>query len=197
MLIDYPEERTEDNLKIIVDEGKRLTGLVNDILALSKIETNAIELEKDVYNITENINEIVKRQEKLIENLNIKIQFEYDQEVLINADCDQFAKVIYNFLSNAINYAGDDHLVIVRQTVVDKHVILSVIDHGIGIPKEEIDNIWYRYYKAKTHKRASVGSGLGLAIVRSILDKHGFEYGVISEINEGSEFWVKIPVFDK
>ena len=169
MLIDYPEERTEENLKIIVDEGKRLTGLVNDILALTKIETN----------------------------LNIKIQFEYDQQAYIKADCDQFAKVIYNFLSNAINYVGDDHLVIVKQNIADKYVTISVIDHGVGIPKEEIDNIWYRYYKAKTHKRASVGSGLGLAIVRSILDKHGFEYGVISELNEGSEFWVKIPLSDK
>ena len=197
MLIDYPEERTEENLKIIVDEGKRLTGLVNDILALTKIETNAIELELDVYNLTENIKEIVSRQEKLIENLNIKIQFEYDQQAYIKADCDQFAKVIYNFLSNAINYVGDDHLVIVKQNVTDKYVTISVIDHGVGIPKEEIDNIWYRYYKAKTHKRASVGSGLGLAIVRSILDKHGFEYGVISELNEGSEFWVKIPLSDK
>ena len=49
-----------------------------------------------------------------------------------------------------------------------------------------------RYYKAKTHKRASVGSGLGLAIVRSILEKHGFEYGVVSKLNSGSEFWFKI-----
>ncbi len=193
MLIDYPEERTEENLKIIVDEGKRLAGLVNDILALTKIETNAIELEMDVYNITENIKEIVYRQEKLIENLNIKIQFEFDQDVYIKADCDQFAKVIYNFLSNAINYVGDDHLVILKQIVTDKFVTISVIDHGVGIPQDEIDNIWYRYYKAKTHKRASVGSGLGLAIVRSILEKHGFEYGVNSELNKGSEFWVKIP----
>ena len=197
MLIDYPEERTEENLKIIVDEGKRLAGLVNDILVLTNIETNSIDLEKDVYNITANLREIVHRQEKLIENLDIKITFEYDQDVYIQADCDQFAKVIYNFLSNAINYVGDDKLVIVKQTVTDKFVTISVIDHGVGIAPEEVDNIWYRYYKAKTHKRASVGSGLGLAIVRSILDKHGFEYGVKSEINEGSEFWVKIPISDK
>ena len=197
MLIDYPAERTEENLKIIVDEGKRLAGLVNDILVLTNIETNSIDLEKEVYNITASIRDIVYRQEKLIENLDIKIVFEYDQDVYVKADCDQFAKVIYNFLSNAINYVGDDKLVIVKQKITDKFVTISVIDHGVGIAPDEVDNIWYRYYKAKTHKRASVGSGLGLAIVRSILDKHGFEYGVKSEINEGSEFWVKIPKSDK
>ena len=112
---------------------------------------------------------------------------------MVLADCEQFEKVIYNFLSNAINYIGNDNMVIIKQTVDTKFVTISVIDHGIGIPSDEIDNIWYRYYKAKTHKRASVGSGLGLAIVRSILEKHGFEYGVNSELNKGSEFWVKIP----
>ena len=197
MLIDYPEERTEENLQIIVDEGKRLTGLVNDILSLTNIETGTVGLEKDVYNVTANIREIVYRQEKLIENLNIKIVFEYEEDINILADCDQFAKVIYNFLSNAINYVGEDNLVIIRQKIIDKVVRISVIDHGIGIPKEEIDNVWYRYYKAKTHKRATVGSGLGLSIVRSILDKHGFKYGVNSEVNEGSEFWVEIPIHNK
>ncbi len=197
MLKDYPEERTEENLQIIIDEGKRLTGLVNDILSLTKIETNAIELELEAYNITGSIKEIVYRQEKLIENLDIKIDFEYDQDIYIKADSEQLTKVIYNFLSNAINYVGEDKQVIVRQVVKDKFVTISVIDHGIGIPADEIDNIWYRYYKAKTHKRASVGSGLGLAIVRSILDKHGFEYGVNSEVSSGSEFWVKIPICDK
>ena len=102
-----------------------------------------------------------------------------------------------SFLNNAVNYVGDDKLVVVKQVVNNKFVTISVIDHGVGIPADEIDNIWYRYYKAKTHKRASVGSGLGLSIVRSILDKHGFEYGVNSELSSGSEFWVKIPIFDK
>lgn len=197
MLIDYPQERTEENLQIIIDEGKRLTGLVNDILSLTKIETNAIELEIEAYNITGSIREIVHRQEKLIENLNIRIDFEYDQDVYIKADIEQLNQVIYNFINNAVNYVGDDKLVIVKQTIKDKFVTISVIDHGVGIPQDEIDNIWYRYYKAKTHKRASVGSGLGLAIVRSILEKHGFEYGVKSEISSGSEFWVKIPISDK
>lgn len=197
MLKDYPEERTEENLQIIIDEGKRLTGLVNDILTLTKIETNAVEQSLEEYNITENIREIVRRQEKLIENLDIRIQFEYDKEVFIKADCEQFEKVIYNFLSNAINYRGSDNIVIVKQEVVDKYVKISVIDHGEGISSDEIDNIWYRYYKAKNHKRASVGSGLGLAIVRSILEKHGFLYGVKSELNKGSEFWVKIPLIEK
>ena len=67
-------------------------------------------------------------------------------------------------------------------------VKISVIDHGIGIPEAEIPNIWDRYYKAKTHKRATVGSGLGLSIVKTVLEKQGIEYCVNSKVNEGSEF---------
>lgn len=194
MMKDYPEERTNENLEIIVDETKRLTKLVNDILLLSNIETNSIALECEVYSITDSINEIVYRVQKFLNESEIDITFEYNDNICVFANQTSINQVIYNFISNAINYIGDDKKVIIRQTVEGDYVKISVIDHGIGIPEDEIKNIWYRYYKVKTHKRATIGSGLGLSIVRGILEKHQFEYGVESKVNEGSEFWFKIKI---
>lgn len=194
MLKDYPEERTNENLEIIVEETKRLTRLVNDILLLSNIETNSIQLELEVYSITDAINEIVYRVQKFIGDSEIDISFEYDDNICIYANQSNINQVIYNFISNAINYIGEDKKVIVRQTVEDDYVKITVIDHGLGIPEDQIKNVWYRYYKVKTHKRATIGSGLGLSIVRGILEKHQFEYGVESVVDEGSEFWFKVKI---
>ena len=88
----------------------------------------------------------------------------------------------------------DDKIVIVNQKVENDYVTISVIDHGKGIPKDEISNVWERYYKARNHIRASIGSGLGLSIVRGVLEKHNFEYGVNSEEGSGSEFWFKTKI---
>ena len=194
MMKDFPSERTEDNLQIIIDESKRLNGLVNDILLLTKMDMDAQNWVFESYNLTENIKEIVYRMEKMVEELNIDFVFDYENEVNIVGNMDQMNKVLYNFISNAINYIGDDKMVIVKQIVKDDYVTISVIDHGKGIPKDEIQNVWQRYYKAKNHIRASVGSGLGLSIVRGVLEKHGFEYGVNSEEGKGSEFWFKAKI---
>ncbi|MBQ2891944.1 MAG: HAMP domain-containing histidine kinase [Bacilli bacterium] len=195
MMRDYPGERTEENLQVIVDESKRLTKLVNDIISLTKIQTSNNDLEKESFNLTDSIKDIVYRQEKLIEELNIKIVFEFEEEVNIFANQEQLEKVIYNYINNAINYVGLDKTVIVKQIVENDYVKISVIDHGVGISEEELPNIWDRYYKAKTHKRATIGSGLGLSIVKTVLEKQGFEYGVNSKLNEGSEFWFKTKIY--
>lgn len=194
MMRDFPSERTEENLQIIIDESKRLNGLVNDILSLTRMDIDAQKWELESYNLTENIKEIVYRIEKFVEELNIKIIFNYEEEVNIMANMEQMNKVIYNYISNAINYVGEDKIVIIEQIVKNDFVKISVIDHGKGIPKEELPNVWQRYYKAKNHIRASIGSGLGLSIVRGVLEKHGFEYGVNSEENIGSEFWFKANI---
>lgn len=194
MLKDFPEERTNENIQIIVDETKRLTTLVNDILLLTQIESNTIQLERENYSITDSINEIVYRVQKFVGELDIDMIFEYDDNILVNANETAINQVIYNFISNAINYIGEDKKVIIRQVVEGDYAKISVIDHGIGIPEDQIKNIWYRYYKVKNHKRATIGSGLGLSIVRGILEKNQIEYGVESIVDVGSEFWFKIKI---
>lgn len=191
---DLPGENTPENTQIIIDEAKRLTNLVNDMLDLSKLQAGTVQLSEITFNLTESTRRIMSRYAALTEQEGYHITFAYDEEVNVKADELRLSQVLYNLINNAINYTGDDKKVIVRQVVHDGKVRIEVIDTGEGIEEESLPYIWDRYYKVdKTHKRATVGTGLGLSIVRTILESHGAEYGVISSNGVGSTFWFTLP----
>lgn len=197
MMQDYPSEISKENLQIIEEEAKRLTVLVNDILNLSNMQNNVDNYQKENYNLTENVETIISRNSKLLSSVNCKVIFEKDLDVIINADIQKIEIAIYNFLNNAVNYCGEDKLVIVRQEIINNTVKISFIDHGIGINEDHINDIWNRYYKVgKNHNRGIGGSGLGLSIVKTVLEGHGFEYGVNSQVGVGSEFWFSVPIIE-
>ena len=117
-------------------------------------------------------------------------------ECFIYADEKRISQVIYNFITNAINYSKDIKKIIIEQQYIDNKVSISVKDFGIGIKEEDLSLIWNRYYRVdKTHKRDIKGTGLGLSIVKEILDHYGYEYYVVSDEGKGSTFTVCIPVF--
>ncbi len=112
---------------------------------------------------------------------------------MVRADEFKIYQVLYNLVNNAINYTGSDKSVIIRQIVNGEIVRIEVMDTGEGIPPEELDNVWERYYKAdKKHKREVMGTGLGLSIVKNILKLHDAKYGVLSKPGEGSIFWFEL-----
>lgn len=192
---DIPGENTPENVQIIIDETTRLTSLVNDMLDLSKLQAGVIELSAMPFNITQEIKSIISRYDKLLGYQNITIKFEYEQEVKVVGDCIKLGQVIYNLINNAINYCGEDHMVIVKQIIQEDKVCFQFIDHGEGIEQNQLPYIWERYYKVdKTHVRSKIGSGLGLSIVKAVLELHHAEYGVRSKIKEGTTFWFILPI---
>ncbi len=190
---DFPDEITAEQTQIIMDETKRLTSLVNDLLNISQLNSNAIELKKEKINITKEIKEIINRTNELVKNKNYKIKFDYNREVYVNADKNKIMQAFYNLLTNAINYTGDDCKITVKQSLIDDNIRIEVIDTGDGIDESMIPYIWDRYFKSdKNHKRGVTGTGLGLSIVKNILTLHDGKYGVISNKNIGSTFWFEI-----
>ena len=195
MMRDFPNDDNSENIQIIIDESKRLKELVNDLLELSRISARTEPLKKSEFNLTTVINNIVTRHQKLTEPQKFNIIFNYDKEVIVEADETKIEQVIYNFISNAINYSGESKDIKVIQEVVNDIAVIKVIDYGIGIKQEELEYVWQRYYRVdKGHQRSIQGSGLGLSIIQGILEYHGFKYGVVSELNKGSTFWFEIPV---
>ena len=110
---------------------------------------------------------------------------------MIHADKQKMEQVLYNLISNAVNYTGDDKVVKIKiNDNEDGSCRVEVIDTGKGIKKEEIDLIWDKYYKSnKKHKRNMLGTGLGLSIVKNIFELHNYKYGVTSKKNKGSTFY--------
>jgi len=193
MMRDFPDEITAEQTQTILNETKRLTTLVNDILDISKLENEIEKLNITNYNLTQTISETVRTTEKLLEKEGYKITFSHNGDAYVNADKVKIDRAFYNLLINAANYSGESRNILVEQTVADNHVRISVIDKGKGISQADLPFIWDRYYKSgEAHKRAVIGSGLGLSIVKKIIDIHGGKYGVISESGKGSTFWFEI-----
>ena len=194
--ISYKEpEKMQEHLNIIMEEADRLTGLVNDILELSKVQNNEYMYNYEEYDLVKEIKKIIKRYEVMeyLENYNFVLDM--PKKALIKADKDKINQVIYNLLNNAINYTGKDKTVYINIKKEEEAYLVEIKDTGKGIKKEEINYIWDKYYKnEKNHQRNIVGTGLGLSIVKEILSKHNFEYGVKSKVNQGSTFYFKIPL---
>ena len=150
------------------------------------------------FNLTDRIQEVLERYNKLKEQDGYRIDFEYQEEVYVCADEFKIFQVIYNLINNAVNYTGSDKRVLVRQLVKEQIVRIEVIDSGEGISEENLPYVWDRYYKVdKTHKRAVMGTGLGLSIVKNILELHHAHYGVESIPSAGSKFWFELTVIEK
>ena len=192
MMKDIPEENTKENLDLIVQECNRLNLLVNDLLELSRLQSKTISFDNKRFNITKLINDIVDRQ-KLLSDFDI--EFNYESDCYVISDEKRISQVIYNFITNAINYSKDCKKIIVKQIESSNKVSISVQDFGIGISKEELELIWNRYYRVdKTHQRSIIGTGLGLSIVKEILDHYGYSYNVESIEGKGSIFSFEIPI---
>lgn len=192
---DLPGENTPENVQVIIDEANRLTNLVNDLLDMSKLQEGVQTLNLSEYNLTESIRQVLLRYNKLREQEGYVLEFIADQDVYVQADEYKIYQVLYNLINNAINYAGEDKKVIVRQKVCEQSVRIEICDSGEGIPPEELRKVWDRYYKLdKNHKRSVQGSGLGLSIVKNILKIHDAQYGVCSEVGVGSTFWFELKI---
>ena len=150
-------------------------------------------MNKEVVKLRDYIKTIVYNYEgkALEKNIEIKYQLE-DLEVII--DKEKFAQVIINILSNAIKYNNGNGKIYVKAFMKDNNVNISIKDSGIGIPESELKNIFERFYRVDKSRGANEkGMGVGLTISKSIVNAHGGEIKVFSEVNKGSEFLIILP----
>lgn len=191
---DIEGENTPENTQVIIDETERLAELVNDILVISKHQSGKERLQYVRFDLKSAIEETVSRYRHLKGADGFEFSFEASGEGSVYADRSAILQVVCNLINNAINYAQDKKVEI-RCVSNEKTVHVDIIDHGKGIPEDELPLIWERYYKVdKLHSRSRVGSGLGLSIVRNILDLHNARYGVQSTVGVGTRFWFELPL---
>jgi len=189
---DDPLKRRE-HLQVIIDESDRLSLLVDDLLALSKIQSGVESLSISRFNAKDMIERLLPPYHILQEQENGSLTVECDSDIMVTADERRIEQVLSNLLSNAFKFSADPKVIGIRVGESDKAIRFEVSDNGRGIPPEERDQIWSRYYKtSRHHQRESAGSGLGLAIVREILLLHRAAFGVDSAIGKGSIFWFEL-----
>lgn len=191
------EEKRNVHTGVIIDETNRLSLLVSDLLDLSKIQSGTVTMNKAPFDIGEAAGAILSAFKIYEEKHGYKFTAVFETTKCAIGDRRRIEQVIYNLIANAINYTGDDKQVFITAKDSGDKIYFSVRDTGVGIPQDEIDRVWDKYYKsAKTHTRQSVGTGIGLSIVKNILTAHGAAFGVKTS-HHGSEFWFELPAEKK
>ena len=186
-------EPTNERLNSINEEVKRITNLVDELRKLAKFDSGKDNLNKEIVNLKNYIKSIAYNYEGKALEKNIVVKYQLENiEALI--DKEKFAQVIINILSNAIKYNNGNNAIYIKVFKKNNSINISIKDSGIGIPKSEYKNIFERFYRLDKSRGANEkGVGVGLTIAKSIVNAHGGEIEVYSEINKGSEFIISLP----
>lgn len=194
---DNPEKRNAD-LHVIISETERLNKLVGDILSVSNLQSNNIELHMETFDIVEAARDVYESFNVLSSSRGFEVEFHPCRSCYVHGDRTRIMQVMTNFADNAVKYSGDDKYIDIKLNRNGKKVAFHCIDHGIGIPSDEIGHVWDKYYRTSAnHERAIEGTGLGLAIVKGILNLHNAKYGVDSSEGKGSDFWFEMDTVKK
>lgn len=184
---------TNERLISINEEVIRITNLVDKLRKLAKFDKGKNNLNKEIVDLKKYIKSIAYNYEgkALEKNIIIKYKLE-DIKALI--DKEKFAQVIINILANAIKYNNGNNEIYISSFKKDDNIVISIKDYGVGIAKSEQKNIFERFYRVDKSRGANEkGMGVGLTIAKSIVNAHGGEIKVYSEINKGSEFIITLP----
>ncbi len=197
-----PQHQHKENLTLIYKNAVRLHRMVDQLIDFRKMEAGVMPL-----NILENdmvsfIRETCSLFSLLVEQKHARLTFQTaHKKILMPFDRDKLEKVLLNLLSNALKFSLDEAKVIVSLDIVNakdtqQFVCISVKDHGIGIPSDELENIFKRFYQVKQDNFCHYGSGIGLSFVKEIMDLMSGEIKVKSEVGKGTKFQVLLPLYD-
>lgn len=193
-----PEEMKKEFVEIIYNESKRLARLIEDVLSISKIESGKITFEMKPLNLDEVIQDAVTIYRTQAEDKQIDLTYEKDEKLPeILGDRDAMSQVIVNLINNALKFTPSKGIIDVRLKHKNHQIVLDVEDNGMGIPKNEQDKIFQKFYRIHRPGTQIQGTGLGLSIVMEIIEKHKGKIEVFSEENKGSLFRISLPVFEK
>lgn len=186
------EMKLEFNL-IILNEGKRLAKLINDVLDLSRMETGRITLNKSKVNIVKLLqrlsdNNISKIREK---NINFNLEAPYD-EIIIEADEERLLQALDFLLENSLKYTNDGGRIRIILNNLYKEIEIIISDTGIGIPEKDLPYLFQKFYRVSRQDSDIPGAGMGLVFVKQIVDLHRGLINIQSEPNKGTSVLIKL-----
>lgn len=174
-----------------------LLELINDVLDLSKIESGRLELRREVFDVEAALEETISSLRPQAQAKNIAIETSSTVRVPIFADRLRLKQILFNLLSNAIKFTSDGGMIRIEASLAGSVVSISVADTGIGIPTEQHETIFDKFYQVgATTKGIREGTGLGLAITKALVEEHGGRMNVESQPGKGSRFTFTIVSSD-
>ena len=195
---DRAVRQVSENLGIIIEEGERLTTLINDTLDLAKIEAGRMEWRRDPVDIAEVIARATSATASLVSGSGPQMIVDAQPDLpRLIGDRDRLIQVVINLISNAVKFTPSGSITCAarRDGVGDDTVVVSVTDTGVGIAPEDHDRVFEQFGQAgDTLTDKPRGTGLGLSICREIVEHHGGRLWLESELGKGSRFSFSLPV---
>ena len=188
-------------LKVVQDETERMIRMINDLLSLSRMDAGTTKLNLEYVNINELFNYILNRFDMIIKKEEDPKKKKYTierfftkKDLWVEIDTDKFTQVIDNIMNNAIKYSLDGGVITARLLETHNHVIMSISDQGLGIPRKDLSHIFDRFFRVdKARSRKQGGTGLGLAISKEVVNMLGGQIWVDSVEGKGSTFYISLP----
>ncbi len=186
--------KAEKNLKMVVSSGLRMINMVNDILDFSKLSKKDLKLRQRPLDIKVLVDIVLEISKPLCKGKDLRLRNHISADVPpVYADEDMVQQVLYNLIGNGIKFT-EKGTVTVSSTLEEAHVVIHVVDTGIGIPSDQFENLFEPFEQVDgSAERAFGGTGLGLAISRKLVELHKGSMGVSSEVGKGSHFWFRLP----
>ena len=197
--VNADDESREFYANVILDEANKMDRLVKQLLELMKLEYGKRQFNNENFDIVELINEVIRKSNVMLEENNVKVKFEYQNQVIANADAFYIEQIITNYLTNAIKYSkevnGEKNIEITILLDTNNNKIrVNVFNTGDNIEESELQRIWGRFYKIDSSRnREKGGTGIGLAFVKAIMNNYKNKYGAINKPN-GIEFYFELDM---
>ncbi|HLR88323.1 MAG TPA: cell wall metabolism sensor histidine kinase WalK [Atopostipes sp.] len=187
-------------LDVAQSETDRMIRMIQDLLHLSRIDSGKSELQKELIDLTALFTNVLTRFDMLLEseeyrnnNYTIKRNL-LDEAIFVDIDPDRIVQVLDNVMNNAIKYSPEGGTITCTMAIKGSQVIITIKDEGIGIPAEDLDHIFDRFYRVdRARSRAMGGTGLGLAISREVIEQHDGEIWAESIERDGTTFYIALP----
>jgi PAS domain S-box-containing protein len=188
-------EKQKRFVQHIHTDSLHLLELINDVLDISKIEADRLELRPEAFDLTALVAESLASVRSLAEAKSHKLETALDVPTALEADRLRIKQVLVNLLSNAIKFTPEGGRIRLEARVQESFVVVSVIDTGVGIPAEEHESIFDKFHQVgATTKGVREGTGLGLAITKRLVEQHGGSISVKSQPQQGSTFLFTLPL---
>lgn len=190
-----PEARStaaREALADCVEESERMLSMLNTLMDITEAETGMMKLQREKMDLCQLAREVVELYEYVAEEKKITIETDLPTPCEVSVDRTRMRQVFANLLDNAVKYTLDGGHVMVAVHCQPNQAVATFRDTGIGIPAEESDKIWLRLYRGDK-SRSQHGLGLGLSLVKAVVQAHGGNVAVSSEVGKGSEFTVRLP----
>jgi two-component system, OmpR family, sensor histidine kinase ArlS len=187
------EKDRSQYLEIIQEESQRVSSLLKELFDLAKLDQNTFSINKEHVNLSNFFHSIYERVMPAFKNKRIQLVIDCPANLLIDIDPTRFEQVFINLLDNSLKYSNETSTTTVRAVEENGIVEITVQDQGIGIPEEDLPHIFDRLYRVdKSRSRATGGFGLGLAIVKQLVEAHGGEITVESQVRVGTRFTITL-----